>query len=191
MSISNQQFIALIKKNTFSAGCGVLSLILAAGIYFRSDELPAARAVLEGKSAEGQRLAANLRNAVQLKEQLDKVQAADKAIEARLVKASASSQLATNAQYFYRLEADAGVKLVTINQLTNAAKASQPGKSTFVPIAFDLSVHGSYAQILDLLHRLENGAHYCRVLSANVSKVADDGTDLLNLTLSIELLGQQ
>ena len=75
--------------------------------------------------------------------------------------------------------------------MTNAAQASKPGKTIFVPIGFTLSAQGNFGQLLDLLHRLENGAHYCRILNASTIKVGSEGTDLLTLSLTIELLGQR
>jgi hypothetical protein len=193
INISNEQVVAFLKKNPFGVVCGVLSLLLAAGIYFRSDELPAQHGVLEKKTAEGELYAVNLRYADQLKKQLEDVQAADKAIEARLVRAA---QLATNTQYFYRLEADTGVKLNNLTQITTTGQTQLPktGKapaSDFVPIAFAVTAQGSYAQLVDLLHRLENGAHYCRVLNASFIKVGTESTDLLTLSLNLELLGQR
>ena len=188
MSISNEQVVTFIKKNPIGVGCGVLSLLMAATIYFRSGNLPAAQDVLDQKSNEADRHAINVRYAAQLKEQLDALNTADHAIEARLVRAA---QLATNTQYFYRLENDTGVKLLNISQTTTTAQAAKAGKSSFVPIAFSLTAQGSYLQLLDLLHRLENGVHYCRILSANTVKVGTGDTDLLTLTLNLELLGQR
>lgn len=189
MSISNEQVLAFVKKNPIGVGCGVLSLLLGAGIYFRSDKLPAAQTVLDQKSNEADRHAINLRYAVQLKEQMEALDTAHRAIDARLVKAA---QLATNTQYFYHLETETGIKLINIVQSTTTAQAqAKSAKANFVPIAFNLSVQGSYLQLLDLMHRLENGAHYCRVLNASLVKIGGGDSDVLTLTLSLELLGQK
>lgn len=188
MSVSNEQLLAFVKKNPIGVGCGVLSLLMAAAIYLRSDKLPAAQAVLDQKSTEADRHAINVRYAVQLKEQMDALNTADHAIDTRLVRAA---QLATNTQYFYRLESDTGVKLINIFQNTTTAQAAKATKNNFVPIAFTLTAQGSYAQLLDLLHRLENGVHYCRILSATTSKVGNGDNDVLSLNLSLELLGQR
>jgi hypothetical protein len=189
MSISNEQLLAFVKKNPIGVGCGVLSLLLAVGIYFRSDSLPAAQAILDQKSTEADRHAINLRYAVQLKEQMDAVNAAEHAIDARLVRAA---QLATNTQYFYRLETETGIKLVGITQSTTTAQAlAKAGKANYVPIAFNMTAQGNFLQLLDVLHRLENGVHFCRVLNASVVKIGGGDSDVLTLTLSLELLGQR
>ncbi len=188
MSISNEQVVAFVKKNPIGVGCGVLSLLMIGVIYLRSDKLPAAQAVLDQKSTEADRHAINVRYAVQLKEQMDALNTADHAIDARLVRAA---QLATNTQYFYRLESDTGVKLLNIFQNTTTAQAAKVTKTNFVPIAFTVTAQGTYLQLLDLLHRLENGAHYCRILSANMVKLGTGDNDAATLSLSLELLGQR
>ena len=74
--MNTAELLAFIKKNPISVGCGLLCLILGAGIYFRSSEIPDAEAALAQKSAEAARYAANIKNAAQLKEQLDVLVAA-------------------------------------------------------------------------------------------------------------------
>ena len=81
--------------------------------------------------------------------------------------------------------------MTSFNQNTTTAQAAVPGKTAFVPIAFSLAVQGTYAQVLDVLHRLEKGAHYCRIQTASVSRIGGEGVDMLNLSLSLELLGQR
>ena len=77
------------------------------------------------------------------------------------------------------------------NQPSAAAKAVPKGG--FVPVGFTFVAQGTYGQILALLYHLENGQHFCRVLSASVTKGANSGpgSDLLTLNLSLELLGLQ
>lgn len=185
--MTNEERMALIKKNPISVGCGVLSVLLIAGIYFRSDEIPTAEADLASKSAEAERLSLNRANANQLKEQYDEVVAANKAIETRMVKA-ASSGLGQNTQYFYRLFAETGVKQIDFGQTTNVV-APTKGKTTYTPIAFRVVVQGSFAQVMNFLGQLEEGTHYCRVLTAQLSGSAANRNSPLTLSLNLELLG--
>ena len=76
--MTNEAVLALLKKNPISVGCGLLALALGGWIYFRSDAIPAAEAELAEKQAESERLATNLKYSAQLKEQLDKLVAANK-----------------------------------------------------------------------------------------------------------------
>ncbi len=180
---------ALAKKHPVTSSCAFLSVLLFAAGYLRQDEIPAAEAELSLKSADGDRVAGNNKNAAQLREQAETLAAAEKAIEARLIQ---PRQLGTNTQYFYKLESDTGVKILDLRQTTgtNASNALKPAaKSSFVPVGFSVSVQGSMTQVLDFVRQLEGGAHYCRVLTATCAGNAATRNAVLTLGLNLELLG--
>jgi hypothetical protein len=187
--MTNQEAIALVKKNPISFGCGLLALMLALGIYFRSDKLPAAVLELEQVSAEGQRLATNIRNAVKLDEHLAALAEEDREIVQRIVR---PGELAQNLQLFYKLEAETGTKLSELRQLPSTARSAAAKKATYVPVPFGFSVQGEYPAILEFMRGLESGGVYCRVLTANLSpaEATLDRAGPLRLDLSLELLGQ-
>lgn len=185
MSISNEQLFAFIKKNPIGVGCGVLSLALAFAIYYRSDLIPAAAAELKEKGALSDRYEANLKYGKDLPEQFQQVSEDSKTINSRLINAG---DILTNQQYFYNLETVTGAKIVQ-NQTTSVAQA-RTAKTPFVPIGFTLNISGTYPQVVDLLGRLENGLHFCRVLSARFAKTSNSNADVISLTLNIDLLGQ-
>ena len=182
--MTNDELLALVKKNPISVGCGALALALAAAIYFRSGELPAAEEDLTQKSAEASRLAANVQNAAQLKEQLDALATANKEVDARLVHAS---QTLNNYQYFYKLESETGAKMTVLNQ---APVAPMKGaKTAFISVPFTITVQGTLAQMLDYLRRLESGARYCRVASVTCGVSVVDRGAPVTLALNLEMLG--
>lgn len=181
--MTNEQAIAVIKKNPISFGCGVLCVALGLALYFRGGSLAEAEALLAEKSAEGERYAANIKYGAQLKEQLDEVTAANKEIAARVIRVG---QLATNQQFFYKAESESGVKLSDYRQQTLTAPK---GKTAFTPVAFTVSAQGDFKQLLDFMLILESGAHYSRVMSAAVSGSAVNRAAPLSLTLNLELLG--
>ena len=183
--MTSEALVALLKKNPISVGCGVLSLLLVAGLYFRSDAIPTAEAELAQKQAEAERLATNRKYSVQLKEHLDELQAANKDIDARIIRAS---QVGTNTQYFYKLESETGVKLVDFRPLA-ANPPAKGAKTAFMPVGFNVSVQGSYPQVLDFLRLLEGGARYSRVLNASLAGSVTNRKGPLTLTLNVELLG--
>jgi len=189
MAISNEQLVALLKKNPVVSGAIIICVGLAAAHYFRSDLIAAATTQLDERTQEGQRLAANIKNSAQLPEQVAHVSAAAKEIETRLVKVGS---LANNLQYFYKLEADTGVKLLDLRQTTDPGRSAKTGR---IPVAFSVTLHGDYAQVLDFLRRLESGAHYCRVRTANLvpfdAGAGSSGMrlDATKLTLNLELFG--
>jgi hypothetical protein len=182
--MSTQDLIAVIKKNPISVGCGLLCLGLVAAIYFRSDEIPGREADLAQKSAEGERHALNIKNSHELKEQYDALVAANKEIDSRLVRAS---QLAANSEFFYRIESATGVKIID-GPRQNAATAPK-GKAQFTTIGFNVSAQGDITQLLNFLHHLESGEHYCRILNATLSLNSVKRDAPLTLSLTLEILG--
>lgn len=189
MAISNEQVVALLKKNPVVTVAVIVCIGLAAAHYFRSDLTAAATARLDERTKEGQRLSANIKNSAQLPEQLARVTAAAKEAEGRLVKVGS---LANNLQYFYKLEADTGVKLLDLRQTTDSSRTAKTGR---IPVSFAVTLQGEYPQVLDFLRRVESGAHYCRVRTANVvpfdAGAGGSGlrSDAAKLTLNLELFG--
>lgn len=183
--MTNQEAIAAVKKNPISVGCTALSLLLAAGIYFRSDAIPEAEADLTQKSAQAERITMNIQYSAQLKEQLEAVTEANKEILSRIVHAS---QLGNNTQYFYKIESDTGVKIIDLRQTTPAV-VTKPAKGNYIPVAFTVTVQGTIVQVLEFLRQVENGAHYSRVLSASCNGNTATRNSPLVLALSLELLG--
>lgn len=182
--MTNQELVAVLKKNPVSVGCAVLTLLLVGGSYWRSDALPEATASLEQKSAEGQRLAANLQNSAQLNEQYTAIAAAGKEITGRLIH---PGELAKNLQYFYKIEADTGTKLIELRQIPPAAvKGAKPN---FIPVTYSVSLLGDYNQVLEYLRRLEHGTHFCRILNAGITGASVERGPL-KLSLNVDLLGQ-
>lgn len=182
--MTNDELKALIKKNPVPFACGVIAVAVAVGLYIRSGDIPAAEADLAQKSATAEKYALNITYSAQLKDQHESLVAANKQIEGRLTRAS---QQGINTQYFYKLERETGVKLVTFGQ--SAGAPAKTAKASFVPIGFNVAVQGTLPQVLDFLRKLESGTHYCRVLTANCSANAASRSAPLTLSLTLELLG--
>ena len=189
--MDTEQLVTSLKANPISVACGALALALAVGIYFRSDHVPDSEALLEQKASFGERLDANLKNGVQLADQLAAITAARKEVEARLIR---PDELAKNLQFFYKLEADTGTKLIDSRQAqVTSGKPGAKAKTTYAGVGFAVSVRGDYVRLLDFLRRLESGQRFCRVLTATVTNIGGSDKERgneLTLTLSLELLGQ-
>jgi hypothetical protein len=184
--MTKEELVTLIKRNPISFSCGVLSIALIAGLYFRSGEIPKAEAELQQKSAEAERYALNIKNAAQLKEQLDEITAHNKTIESRMVRIT---DLPINQQYFRVLARDASVDIVDFSQSTMTGNVAKGGKVAYVPVGFKVAVRGSLPQVLNFLRTLENGTHYCRVLGATCGTNASNRATSLTLSINLELLG--
>ncbi len=183
--------IATLKANPISVACGALALTLAVGIYLRSSRVPESEALLEQRVTQGERIDANLKNGVQLADQFAAISAARKEIDARLIH---PDELAKNLQFFYKLEADTGTKLVDLRQNVVAPGKGAKGKTAYTGFGYGLAVRGDYTRLLDFLRRLESGQRFCRVMSATMMGVSNgvEGSrgNELTLNLGLELLGQ-
>lgn len=188
--MTGADLLALIKKQPIAFACGVVGLLCAVALYFRSDAVDEARTNFEAKDKESQAIAQNARHTSGLAEQTSEIQAAAKQLESRLVRAG---DLANNLQFFYRLENETGVKLVDARQNPYQAPKQGAPKTLYIPVSFGLTLHGNYAQIWSFLRRIETGPHFARLDRLTLSKVelgAKDATpDLMNAVLTVELLG--
>jgi hypothetical protein len=168
-----------VKKNPLIVGCAVLTLALGAMLYLRLDSIPEANSRLDELSAQSRRYALNISNASQLKEHMDALIAANKAIDGRVIR---STDIGINQQFFYKLESESGVKLLDLRQGGKPAT-----KTNFAPVGFTVSLQGDFPQVLKFLRGLEDGSHYARVLTASCSGTR---TGDVTMTLSLELLGR-
>lgn len=187
-----------LKKHPFTAACAGLSLLLAAGYFFRQGSVPEAEALLEQRTTESRRLKANISNGTALKDHVAALEDANAKIDQRLMRAA---DLARNQQYFYKIEADTGVKLADLRPGGAAAPGARPAaagaKKHFSTVPYTCTVQGTYSQLLAFLQKLEQGEHFPRILSASVSMGGGGGEDaaseadpILSLTIGIEFLGQ-
>lgn len=180
--------IGLGRRHPFLVVCVGLALGLSATAYFRSGLIPEAEAELAQKTAEADKHAANASNAAQLKEQLAALVAANKEIDARVIRAG---QLGVNYQFFYKIIADSGVKQIDLRQSpVSPAAAAKASKAGFVPVGFTVAIQGDFRQVLHFLRLLESGARYCRVTGASFGQIAGDRNGPISLSLNLELLGQ-
>jgi len=181
--MTSADLLAMIKKQPIGVACGVICLVCAALLYFRSSKIDEYRAEYEAKSAEATKILANVRNSEKLPAQVAEIQALSKEMDSRLVRAG---QLAVNLQYFYRLEAETEVKLVDVRQ----GALPRGGKSLYAGIPFTVSVQGSFKQVLSFLQKLETGPHFCRFTSVVFNKQdAGAGSAGVTLAINLELLG--
>lgn len=183
--ITKPELVSFLKKNPISVASGLIALACVGAMYVRSSEIPDAQAALEQKSAEGHRLSANIKNAAQLNEQVAVLSNAARQNDVRLLRLG---ELAKNLQFFYKLEAETGTKLLDLRQ--NSAAAKTAVKTEFLPVTFSLSVQGEYRAVLEFMRHLEVGAHFSRVMSATISSSGVDRSGPVTLTLALELLGQ-
>jgi Tfp pilus assembly protein PilO len=185
--MTGADLIALIKKQPIGTAC--LAICLACGVvwYFRSDALENTRQEFEARAKDDQRIANDIRNGTGLPQQVETMQAAAKQLDTRLVHAT---QLASNLQYFYRLESETGVKLLDVRQLPLASLKPGAAKTLYTPVPFVISLQGGYKQIMDFTGRLEKGPRFCHFNSFSITKsISQEGASQLTASLNLDLLG--
>jgi len=185
--MTGSDLIVLLKKQPVGVACGVISVLCGVTLYLGSDSIEVAKAKAEEVQKQNQVMLTNVRNSagLSLAQQTAAMQQAAKQLESRLVKAN---QLATNLQYFYRLESDTGVKLTDVrqNQVGRAA-----GAGLYIGIPYSVTFQGSFKQVMEFLQRLEGGKHFSKYSTVSFNKAAGAETSagLLSVSLNIELLG--
>jgi hypothetical protein len=186
--MTGRDLLSLGRRHPFLLSCLALSLGLATTIYWRDGLVPEAEVELGRKTAEVDKHVANAANSAQLKDQLAALEAANREVDRRVVRAG---QLGVNYQYFYKIVAESGVKPVDLRQIPVApAAATKPSKAGFVPVAFTVVVQGDFRSVLHFMRLLESGARYGRVTGASLAQVAGERGGAILLTLNLELLGQ-
>ena len=188
-----KSLVVQIKKNIVSSICAGLSVLLLGVYLFRRGGVSEFQSLIEAKTSESGALKTNVLNSASLKDHLEKLKSANQRVTGRLVK---GGDLAKNQQYFYKMEADSGVKLMDLRPAAASAAPKTPVKSEYSLVSYVCTVQGTYQQLLVFLGKLEGGEHFSRILSASVSLVsggaesANSSDPALTLMLSIEFLGQ-
>lgn len=183
--MNKDTLIAGLKKHPLPVVCFTLSLAIGGVLISRMGNIATLEEDIQKKSELAEKYSANIKYSAQLKEQFEAVTAANKAIDARLARAS---QQGNNTQYFYKLERDTGVKLLSFSQAPTPP-AGKGAKTTFASVPFSVSVQGTLPQVLNFLRQVESGTHYARVNSSTFSVGQGGRTGPVTLTLNLELLG--
>lgn len=182
--MTGADLIASLKKHPVGFFCGLMCVLLGVLLYIRGDKITESQAAFTAKSAEAATYIANVRNSENLPKQVAELQALAKEMDSRLIR---PGQLAVNLQYFYKLEAENEVKLVDIRQ----GNPPKNAKSMYVGIPYEVSVQGTFKQVITFLRKLEGGPHFSHFTSIVFNKApgAGAGTENIKINLTLELLG--
>ncbi|MBA4138036.1 MAG: hypothetical protein C0518_12020 [Opitutus sp.] len=189
--MTGADLLALIKKQPIAFLCGVIVIASAAALFLRGEAVNEAQALFQAKDTEANKTEANARHTAGLAEATAEMQEVGKQFDGRLLRAP---QLANNLQFFYRLEADTGVKLLDVRQNPIPAPKQGAPRPTYVGIPFTANVQGNFAQVYDFIRRVEAGPHFLRFNQLTLSKLAPAGgaggaPDAMTAQLQVEILG--
>lgn len=191
MALQTSTVVNFVKKHPIGVGCVVLAILLTVASSMRADSMGELETKVDELTREGERLQNNLRYGAKLDEHLATVKRATGLVRDRAIN---PGSLATNLQYFYRLESDLGLKLIDLRQGTPEKSKT---KSEYVAVPYTVAVEGTYRQLIAFVRELESGSHYVRFLSSNLSPsraadtVSGDPTNpTIVLSLNLQILGR-
>lgn len=177
----------IAKRSPYPVYGTLVAVILLGFGAFRYMGTDATHAEVDQKTSDAQRLRKNVINSVQLEEHLNELKQANQQVLSRVARAS---DLAGNTQYFYKIQAESGVREVSLSPDSKGAPKKQ-GNAAFTTVAFTSVVEGKYDQILQFAQKLEGGAWLGRVNGFSVRQLlASDGKGdpVLSATIRVELL---
>lgn len=191
--MDGQDIAVFVKKHPLGVVCAGIALLLFGATYVRSGSVGDLELRLEEVTREGEKLKNNLKYAARLEEHLLVVQRAVREIDERAIN---PGSLATNLQYFYRLDAELdNLRLIDLRQGTPEVSRTP---TQYLAVPYTISVEGTYRGVLEFVRRLETGSRYVKFLSSNLApsrtaeaEVGGESTDpLLVLSLNLHLLGR-
>lgn len=171
-------------KYRFASICGAVALLIGGFAGYRHLSLGESRELLDVRSAEGERMQANVSNSAMLKEQTEELANINRQILARSVK---PENLGQNLQYFYKIESATEAKTTEVKQ-TYSPKAAQ--KSAYIQVPYSISLQCDFIAGLDFLRRVEKGEHIARVTNVVVTSSSEaTAANIVNMSINLELLG--
>lgn len=183
MSLETKDIVNFWKRSPVLCVCIVLFTALLLSLYFRIGARDELETSLADQTKLRNKLAANVKYGTGLTDQTERLRRVNALLASNTLK---SGELALNQQFFLRLEADTGIKIVDLRPFPVPAPAKDAAADAFVPLSFGLNVTGDYAQLMTFLKRLEQGPTLCRVRSASLSY---SSTEAQTLSLTVDLLG--
>jgi hypothetical protein len=191
MSIETKDLVAFVKKRPSLCVCATLAVVFGLTLYFRAGITSELQATLETKEKEHLRLSNNMKFSAQLEQQLEALREANRVIESGALRVA---DLARNQQLFLEIEAETGVKLVDVRQLSlpsppaaGKGPAKGPGAAaTYIGIPFSLTVRGEFSPLLTFMKKLEAAPTLSRVNSAAFGPPNEEGQ---SISFNVELLG--
>ena len=189
MSITPKEILAFVKRYPVGVVCGLVGVIMLAGLYLRSDRADDLSDQSKQLEEQSKKILGEIRNGANIAEQYAALSAKTKDLDSRLIR---GSERALNQRYFYRIESDTGVKEVNLQQTSSGAEPGKGDKRLYCGIGYSVIVTGDFRQILDFVGKIESGQYFYRLISATVSRKAGDAAGaapVITLSLNIELLG--
>lgn len=182
--MSGAGLTALIRRWPYCAGCLVVVLGCAIGVWFIRDRIAELQQVHAERTKEGEAMLATLVGGSTQRAELEAVKEATRRIEENLV---SETNIAENYWYFYKLEEQTKARLPELHQLNSPSTDKSP---LYRRVPYTLRITGGYAQVASFLLALETGPRLAKINSFTYAR-ADAAGASMTLDLALELLGKK
>ena len=138
----------------------------------------------------------NIKNSKGMEEDIEAIEEKVEKLNARMFQ---SQELATNYNYFFNLEDEAGIKVSDLKQVGIAEEELDPRKKkmpkpiidSYEKIRYHLKASGEFGEIVNFLRKLEGGPSFYRLEEFRLAKSETGKTEILSLDLAFLMLGEK
>lgn len=192
--MKDNPIIASLLRYPIALICAAAIVVLVAVLFLRSsvaDEL----SVLEDENyARIQVIDANAREAKGLEEDVDKVEDFVEQMESRMFDRKARSE---NTNFFYSFEEDLDVVVTGVRQLPQVPESMVKGAPQELKlhsaIVYELTVEGSYAEILSFMDAAYHVKPIMRISDFKIAKSRqrESGADVLSAAMRVYVMAKE
>jgi hypothetical protein len=184
-----QPNLSLLRRHPLATICGGIALVVLGAFVFRYSSLDDAKELLAQQQGKAESIHRNIRNATELPEHLAALQSGVTRLEEKLMR---SGDVAAYQQFFFKLETDSGVKIVRLQPTATSRPGQGKQAGTYLPLGFDITVEGTFPDVVRFSRNLESSARYFRLGSFSVRRGGGTGqSNIVTLIMGLELLGSQ
>ena len=138
----------------------------------------------------------NIKNSKGMEEDIEAIEEKVEKLNARMFQ---SQELATNYNYFFKLEDETGIKVSDLKQVGIAEEELDPRKKkmpkpiidSYEKIRYHLKASGEFGEIVNFLRKLEGGPSFYRLEEFRLAKSETGKTEILSLDLAFLMLGEK
>ncbi len=189
--------LSYLKKNYVIAICSTVA-VACLGVYFvRNDQITRLAADYDDLTVRYSRILKNLKFGSDIEGDLEEMRAMQAEVESRLF---SPEDLATNQRYFYQIESATGVEMASIQQIIkplpdgkrNKKARKKAEQSPYQEIVYDMSVRGTYSEVLSFLREIEGGDAFATLNGFSIIDAKTRvGAPEVEMRLSINVLGRK
>lgn len=174
-------------------GCVIMVVVLTGIILWRGPMIDTLQSETELLERQWKQMQTNVERSNNIEEQLSQLKSGSDNLTTRLMRAR---DVAANHEFFYRIEAQTGVKIRNFVKGGvsdgDAMAAKLPKFQHFVSLPFNLGIEGEFEAVLDFLDQLKTSRHVVHVERVVLS-LPDGAPDPLIISASLRcyILGEK